>query len=241
MIRVNCDIGEREPDNPVDIEIMNYIHIANIACGGHAGDGETVRVFRDLAEKNDVEVAAHLSYPDKENFGRLSMDISIEDQLLSLDEQYKMMPDVKMVKFHGALYNDCSADSELAEALAQWLGKNNIAKIITPHNSELAKFSEKLGIKVLAEAFAERRYNYCEQSGRLSLVSRQKDYASIHDCDEAVENSRSIVQDGQINSVVEADDGSTIRKWVPIKADTICIHSDSVISLDLAKTLSEMK
>lgn len=240
MIKINCDIGEREPDNQTDIQLMQLIHIANIACGGHAGDAETVAVFRKLAAENNVEVAAHLSYPDRENFGRTSMDISIGDLKKSLDEQYQMMPDVKMVKFHGGLYNDCSADAELAGQLCEWLIENGIRKIITPDESELAKAAETKGLTVVAEAFAERRYDYNPETGRLALVNRMKPYACINDCDEAVEHSGHIVNDGFLNAVIELDNGTTRTEKINIKAETICIHSDSDIALELAEKLSKL-
>ena len=240
MIKINCDIGEREPDNKIDIELMKYIHIANIACGGHAGDEETVAVFRQLAKENNVEVAAHLSYPDRENFGRASIDITIENLKKSLDEQYKMMPDVKMVKFHGGLYNDCSSDSVLACHLCQWLLANGIKRIITPDKSELAKAAEASGLTVVPEAFAERRYDFNPETKLLSLVNRKKSYACIHDCDEAVEHSGNIVTDGFLNAVIELEDGSTKTEKIDIKAETICIHSDSEIAIELALKLSQL-
>ena len=239
MIKINCDIGEREPDNQIDIQLMKYIDIANIACGGHAGDEETVAVFRTLAKKNNVDVAAHLSYPDRENFGRVSMDISIEGLKNSLDEQYQMMPDVKMVKFHGGLYNDCSADSVLAGHLCQWLVANGIERIITPDKSELAKAADASGLVVVPEVFAERRYDFNPETKCLSLVNRKKSYACIHDCDEAVEHSKNIVNDGFLNAVIELEDGSIKIEKINIKAETICIHSDSEIALELALKLSK--
>lgn len=240
MIRINCDIGEREPDNKVDIELMNYIHIANIACGGHAGNEETVSVFRKLARENDVEVSAHLSYPDRANFGRVSMDISIGDLKKSLDEQYKMMPDIKMVKFHGGLYNDCSRDPVLAEHLCQWLVANEIEKIITPDQSELANAVVAGGLSVIPEAFAERRYDYNPETRRLSLVDRRKPYASIHDCSEALEHSANILNKGFLNAITELEDGTIKTDKRSISAETICIHSDSEIALELALKLSEL-
>lgn len=240
MIKINCDIGEREPDNKVDIELMKYIHIANIACGGHAGDEETIAVFRGLAEEHGVETAAHLSYPDRENFGRVSMDISIDALKKSLDEQYRLMPDVKMVKFHGGLYNDCSADPVLAAHLCKWLIANDIGRIITPDQSELAKAGAENGLTVVAEAFAERRYDYNPETQRLSLVSRKKPYACIHDCDEAVEHSGNILNGGFLNAIIEHEDGTLKTDKVNISAETICIHSDSEIALELARKLSEL-
>lgn len=238
MIRINCDIGEREPDNPVDIELMKHIHIANIACGGHAGDEETIAVFRRLAIENDVAVAAHLSYPDRENFGRISMDIPPEDLLASLDTQFRLMPDVKMVKFHGGLYNDSAKDSELANLLATWLFENGIDTVITPENSEMAMAASDKGIRVIAEAFAERTYDFNPESGRLSLVNRSKSYACIHECEAAVLHAETILNKGVVEAYIDTGDEPPKRELVPIHAETICIHSDSVIALELAARLA---
>lgn len=240
MIRINCDIGEREPDNKTDIELMKHIHIANIACGGHAGDEETVAVFRRLAKEYNVGVAAHLSYPDKENFGRVSMDISEKNLLKALDEQYKMMPDVKMVKFHGGLYNDCAGDKELARLLADWLSENSIEAVITPDKSEMAKAASVAGIRVISEAFAERAYNFDPGTGRLSLVSRAKKYACIHDCEAAVAHSEMILKNGVVEAYVDTGEGDPKREKAAINAETICIHSDSVIALELASRLADL-
>jgi 5-oxoprolinase (ATP-hydrolysing) subunit A len=238
VININCDIGERGADHPVDLQLMTLIQIANVACGGHAGDRESVTAFRKLADQNGVKVAAHLSYPDRENFGRQSIDISPENLQAALDDQYQMMPDVKTVKFHGALYNDACVDDQLALNLTEWLLGNGITEVITPFDSLLADSCRKNHILVLAEAFAERRYAWSEETGRLSLVSRKYDFASIHDCDEAVQHAVDIVKNRQVNATIENDAGEIKRKIVPIQAETICIHSDSVIALELAQKLA---
>lgn len=238
MININCDIGERGADHPIDIQLMTLIQIANIACGGHAGDRESVIAFRNLAVENGVEVAAHLSYPDRENFGRTSMDISPETLKATLDDQYQMMPDVKMIKFHGALYNDACADNKRALVLIEWLLGKEITHVITPFDSLLADSCRETHISVVAEAFAERRYTWSEETGRLSLVNRKHDYASIQDCDEAVRHAVDIVKNHQVNAFIENNTGNAGRKLVPIQAETICIHSDSIIALELAQKLA---
>jgi UPF0271 protein len=238
MIKINCDIGERGPDHPIDVALMGHIDIANIACGGHAGDRASVKAFRHLAVHNNVAVAGHLSYPDRENFGRCSMDIDMGDLLASLDGQYQMMPDIKMIKFHGALYNDSCADPALSKGLSVWLQKNGITCIITPADSALARYCGESGIQVLAEAFAERRYDYSVETGRLSLVKRSKSYACIHDCGKAVAHTTQIITNGSVDAIVESPDGSTGIRTVAIAADTVCIHSDSHIALELAEKLA---
>lgn len=240
MIRINCDIGERGPENETDLALMRHIHIANIACGGHAGDQRSVEVFRKLAVENGVEVSGHLSYPDKEDFGRRSLDIPIRDLLDSLDDQYQLVPDMKRIKFHGALYNDSVVSKELAEALASWLKDRGITEVIAPRQSQMAETSAALGIKVLAEAFAERRYTLHPETGQPVLVSRSWDYASIRECDEAVAHTKNIIINHQVEVVIESSDGSLEHRMVPLEADTICIHSDSVISLELASALSTL-
>lgn len=239
MTKINCDIGERGPHHEVDLKLMDYIHIANIACGGHAGDRESISVFRQLADKNGVEIAGHLGYPDRENFGRVSLDLPSGQLLDALNEQYDHIPDIKMIKFHGALYNDSCADPELAATLAGWLKENGITRIITGFKSELAKACSPYAIRILREAFAERRYAWSTTTGQLSLVKRGHPEACITDCGEAVNQTLSIVQQQQVSAFVDIESESGEQRLIPLKADTICIHSDSVISLELAEKLAE--
>ncbi len=237
MITVNCDIGERGPDHPIDIELMNYIDIANIACGGHAGDAESVAVFKKIADAGGVKISAHLSYPDRGNFGRVTVEMEIHDLLRSLEEQLDLLGGGESVKFHGALYNDSVTDSRLASDLALWLKRMNVKEIIAPADSELAAFCVDEGIKIIAEAFAERRYDYDSLSGRLTLVSRKEAYASITALQEALDHAFGIIKKGTVNPYIE---GKPQLLEVPIKCDTICIHSDSEIALDLAKGLRDI-
>ncbi len=240
MIKINCDIGERDPDHPTDVELMRHVHIANIACGGHAGDEKSVEAFSRLAEQNGVEITAHLSYPDRENFGRTTPDITIDELLSSLQDQIRLMPTVKSVKFHGALYNDSVVNSSLATALSKWLKKTGIQSVITPFDSELARSCLELGLNPIYEAFAERNYAFDPASKRLTLVSRKKPYASITDCGEALEQSISILQYKQVNAVIGGSVDGMERVKIPLKADTLCIHSDSDIALELAVSLAAL-
>ena len=82
---INCDIGERGSQHPTDLELMNHIGMANIACGGHAGDEESIAVFSRIAKEKGLQIAAHLAYPDRLNFGRVSMTIAVKELLAGLD------------------------------------------------------------------------------------------------------------------------------------------------------------
>ena len=168
-MKINCDIGERGIDNLTDLALMKLIDIANIACGGHAGDQQSVDFFRDLAQRNNVLITAHLSYPDKKNFGRLSMAISKEHLLSSLDAQYSLLRDVKAVKFHGALYNDLNNNAQLANWIFEWLQINKIQLLLCPQNSILASLCQGQ-IKVMPELFAERAYIY--ENNQFALMPR---------------------------------------------------------------------
>ncbi len=237
MILLNCDIGERGPHHSLDDQLMQTIHIANIACGGHAGDARSIAWYRELAEKYKVSISAHLSYPDRDHFGRVSMDISPERLESSLDEQYTRLSDIKMIKFHGALYNDACKDQSLASLLTRWLLRQDIGTVLTLPGSELDKACTQAGITVMREAFAERRYCIDPDTGKLSLVSRDKVTASIQELEEAREHAENIIHRHQVEAIMEDPDGQIKYKWVGLTCDTLCIHSDSEIALELARRL----
>jgi UPF0271 protein len=115
-----------------------------------------------------------------------------------------------------------------------------IEAVVTPFDSEVAKAAALLGLKVISEAFAERRYDYNPAKKQLTLVSRRKSYASIKDCEEAVKHVLKIVKSGKVSAYIEENDGTTTVAEVPIEAETICIHSDSEIALELAIRLSAL-
>ncbi len=242
MIRINCDIGERGPDHPVDRELISWIDIANLACGGHAGDPGSVEAFRRLADARGVLVSAHLSYPDRENFGRRSLDIPVARLLESLEEQYTLLPEVTLVKFHGALYNDSCRRADLARDLASWLRGTACRTVITLPDSPLAEACRAVEMGVMAEAFAERRYRTVPGEDRVVLVSRDKPYASIHDLEEATAHAEGIIRRGEVIALEEGDpDGEYSRRRTGgLLVDTICIHSDSTIALPLAQRLASL-
>lgn len=226
---INCDIGERGADHPVDRELMSVIHIANVACGGHAGDADSMAVFRDLAQKNGVKVSAHLSYPDREGFGRRSMNLSRKDLYSALDLQVSRVPGVERIKFHGALYTDSARDPNLAETLVAWLDYHQIKILLCPPHSCLANLAEQCGIEVLPEAFLDRRYQW-SKNHELSLVPRTYPDACISDISVAMEQAKQLL----CNRQVIALDGEAY----PLEAKTLCIHSDSPIALELAREVT---
>jgi 5-oxoprolinase (ATP-hydrolysing) subunit A len=234
-ILINCDIGERGADHPVDRDLMRYIDIANIACGGHAGDAASVSAFTGLAAAQGVEICAHLSYPDRANFGRLPMAIGTRALLEALDFQLAALPGVKRIKFHGALYNESVVNPALASDLAGWLARHGLALVLTQADSELDLSCRDHGVTVLSEAFAERRYQLLPGTTRLVLMNRNHPRAVIDNLAQAVEQAMEIacrarVAVGEVNDTVQ---------WATLRCETLCIHSDSPIALELARALHD--
>jgi len=239
-ILLNIDVGERGPDHAGDRALIPYADIVNVACGGHAGSAESVDSIRAMAEESNIMVAAHVSYPDKANFGRTTVRMPFPQLRDSLDAQLAMLPGVKAVKCHGALYNDCCSDAELARNVGQWLASAKISRVITLKGSELDRQCQRVGIRVLSEAFAERRYTYSQSTRQLSLVSRKEPNACIADLAEALENVRTMVHCGQVKAFIADSARQPEVRMVGLDADTICIHSDSPIALELAEGVAQL-
>ncbi len=219
---INCDIGERGVAHVIDDKLMSMIDIANIACGGHAGNEESVMYYVSLAKKNHVKITAHLSYPDVANFGRKVLDISERELLKSLDEQYALIANVEAVKFHGALYNEANINKDLAILLLQWLENNQIKEILTPSNSLLNILNSN--IKVIHEAFLDR--SYIIKDDKLQLSPRSLPNAVITDPDLALKQFKDIKNGQLLNQ--------------KLKADTLCLHSDNIKAIEILEAIKSV-
>lgn len=227
MLKINCDIGERGLAHPVDDKLMALIDIANIACGGHAGDIASIDYYVELARQNNVIVTSHLSYPDRENFGRKKIAIGEQELIHSLDQQYHLLTCGK-VKFHGALYHESSHNPLLVPLIVEWLVTNAIKVIIAPPQSLLAECAAAQGINVWQEGFIERGYHLF--AGHLDLIPRGIPGAELNSVAAAVKQFQQL-REGRLL----INDQAVITRF-----DTACIHSDSEIALELANTLKEL-
>jgi UPF0271 protein len=223
MMLINCDIGERGVAHPVDDQLMQYIDIANIACGGHAGNQHSVDYYYALAIKNKIKSSVHLSYPDPKNFGRVNMNISDKQLLNALDQQYDLLTEVTRLKFHGALYNEANHNKKLAQLLMHWAITAGITEILTPQYSQLVNYAQEM--RIIYEVFLDRRYLYENHS--LLLQNRAKANAMIIETDQVMKQYHHFNQ-GQL---IIAD------QCYPIQADTACIHSDSPNALTLIRAI----
>ncbi len=224
-IDLNCDMGEL-PEAIADgtqEALLRSITSANIACGGHAGDSQTMRTTTLQAMHAGVAVGAHPGYPDRANFGRLELQMPLAVLTDSICEQVRSLAEIAAacgarlvhVKPHGALYNQAVKNRNLAAAIAKGVAAWSKAVVFVGlAGSPMLDAFRQAGFTVAAEAFADRRY---QPDG--TLRSRRFDDALIRDSAAAARQALSIVQRG----VVIAHDGSEVK----LTAQTICIHGDT--------------
>ncbi|WP_034887988.1 5-oxoprolinase subunit PxpA [Gillisia sp. Hel_I_29] len=230
-IHINCDLGE---GGKFDAQLMSLISACNIACGGHAGDQNLMLQTIRMAMKNQVEIGAHPSYPDKENFGRKILNISNSDlkksicsQVLSLMKIAKNEgAKISHFKPHGALYNEAAKDENIAQIVVDSILKLDESLILyAPQNSIIADLA-KTKVEVFFEAFVDRNYN-----PDYSLVSREKSNALITKKEEVFKHVFSMFS----ASKIRCENGEEITSF----ADTFCLHSDTENSVNIMRYLKE--
>ena len=231
-IDINCDLGEGLGN---ESDLLPYISSCNIACGGHAGDENLMRTVASEASKYGVKVGAHPAYPDRENFGRVSMTIPREELSESIQSQLKSMTAIlktlrvplNHIKPHGALYNDIAADASLAEAFLESISAYKPDVLLyLPFRSRASEIAIKKGFRVFFEAFADRNYNE-----DLSLVSRKLQNAII-------ESPKAVLRH-LINMIHKKAVVTITGKKVEIEADTFCVHGDTPSALQILMYLSK--
>jgi len=212
---------------------MPLISSANIACGVHAGDAESMREAVALAIEHGVAIGAHPSFPDREHFGRREMQLGAGDLHQCIVAQIESLVRVaqkqgarlRHVKPHGALYNMAVRDGALAESIARAVHAFDPSLILFAlPGSELVRAGEACGLAVAVEGFADRSY---EPDG--SLTPRSREGAVIHDVPSAVDRAVRMAIDGRIT----ASDGSEIV----MRVQTICIHGDTPGAPQLAREI----
>jgi len=218
IIDLNVDMGE---GYAIEKALLPLIQSCNISCGGHAGSLSERKELIKLAQMNKVKIGAHPSYPDKENFGRVSLTmkpekitINIKKQLSDLIDLLDQPGKLHHVKLHGALYNDCVTDFTLSEVVVSVIKEvAPTAKLFTIPNCALHRVAEKNGICVWKEAFLDRGY-----TAEGKLQPRNLPGAILKNGKDMFQQFISIALHNKVQTV----DGN----WIPMKADTYCIHSD---------------
>jgi len=236
-ININCDLGEKSKhhSNKYDPDLLEIVNSANVACGYHAGDEETMDQVVKISKKNGVSIGAHPSFNDPENFGRERMNLSSSEIKKLIIDQYEILQKIALkhgenvshMKPHGALNNMACEDIELALILAKTIKDINKDLIyLVPTGSKMQEAAKKLDMKFACEIFADRNY---EDDG--NLVSRKKSHALITDPEEAKKHVLKMVQTQSLNC--------HSGKQIPCEIDSVCIHGDNLSSLATAKSIKE--
>ncbi|WP_242157600.1 5-oxoprolinase subunit PxpA [Aestuariivivens sediminis] len=232
IIDINADVGEGLDNENLLIPLISS---CNIACGGHAGDDETMERVIALAKTHGVKVGAHPSFPDKENFGRAVMDMpyaalfkSLEDQVCRLIANLdKAHVSLHHIKPHGALYNIIAKDQNTAMVIIELLKSFAFpVYLYVPYRSVIADLAIKNHVPIIYEAFADRNYN-----DDLSLVSRQEPNALIEDADAMFHHIYKMVKEKKVKTVN--------GKNIPIQAHTFCVHGDTPNAIHLLESVRQ--
>ncbi|AIX50590.1 MULTISPECIES: 5-oxoprolinase subunit PxpA [Pantoea] len=229
-IDLNADLGEGSSS---DRELLMLVSSANIACGFHAGDAQTMLQSVRWANASGVAIGAHPGFPDRENFGRTAMQLPPETvyaQMIYQIGALKSMTESEgarlfHVKPHGMLYNQAAADPQLADAIARAVRAVDAQLILVGlAGSELIAAGARYGLRTREEVFADRGYL---ASG--ALVPRSQPGALIEDAGQALAQTLAMVKQQQVQSVS--------GEWVAVNAETVCLHGDGAHALQFARTL----
>ncbi len=203
--------------------LLQYVSAINIACGGHAGDDESMRKCVAAAvSQGGIAIGAHPSYVDREHFGRRALDVPLEKLRRDLITQLAALQGVanefdatiNHIKPHGALYHAAAKERRIAEAVVEAaLACRLRGAIVGPAGSELLDAAIAANLPTLREAFVDRQY---EPDG--SLTSRERPDALISDPAEAVEQARRIVEQGEVVT--------TAGIAISLPCDMLCVHGD---------------
>jgi len=236
-ININCDLGEKSKFHSTknDPDLLKIVNSANIACGYHAGDKETMNRVIEISKTNQVSIGAHPSFNDPENFGRKKINLNSSEVTKLIIDQYEILQkiaqnhneNVTHIKPHGALNNMACEDLELATTIAKAINSINKDIIfLVPTGSKMELAGKKLNMKIACEIFADRNY---EDDG--NLVSRSKDHALITDPEVAKKHVLNMVKNQALNCYS--------GKQIPCEIDSVCIHGDNRSSLATAKSIKE--
>lgn len=218
--QINCDLGEGVA---WEEEIFPFVDVASLACGGHFGNQESLDASLALAIKYHKKVGAHPSYPDRENFGRVSISIPFGELIESIKQQIEWFKEsagahnltLDHIKFHGALYNDAAKDSDLAHLLTGFLKENYPeTPLLVPPHSQLEKRAQEKGVLIRLEVFADRAY-----TADYLLSSRSIKGSLLKDLDSVEPQVKRLLFEGQLLSMEGIQ--------LPIQADTLCFHGDN--------------
>ncbi len=230
VVDLNADLGEGAGH---DDELLEFVTSANIACGFHAGDADTIHRSIEAARDHGVAVGAHPSLFDRENFGRKELPVTPEEVCDAVTYQLGVFSAItealgvrpNHVKPHGALYHIAARDERIAGAVAHAITSTDRTLILfAPDGSALARMAEASGLKIAGEVFADR--NYLADG---TLVPRTRLDALLYDPVEAAARVLRMLRDDKVRSVDGVD--------IDVQAETVCVHGDTPGAVEFARAL----
>jgi 5-oxoprolinase (ATP-hydrolysing) subunit A len=234
-IDLNADVGEATDEAGIAAErtLMGLVTSVHVACGGHAGDDDSMTSTVAFALSHDVQVGAHPSYPDRLGFGRQPMEIDRGELGRSLSEQLAALrricraagTEVASVKAHGALYEEVGKGGAVYEtfrdAVRDSVGADTA--LVLPSGCRALAMVLRDGLVAREEGFCDRAYR-----GDGGLVSRSEPGAVLTEPAAAAAQALSLAR-----GAVVAGDGCVLTLWV----DTLCIHGDSPGAVAIASAV----
>ncbi|MGJ8635688.1 MAG: LamB/YcsF family protein [Phycisphaerales bacterium] len=224
-VYLGCDTGEAEagPGRDIELALLPYVSAVNIACGGHAGDADSMREAIRAASQHGCLIGAHPSYPDRDGFGRRDIEVdrrtlesSIREQLSRFAQiAVELDASISMIKAHGALYHAVASDVELG--YWYWSVCESViplARFVGPFGSPVLVEFRSSGIPVLAEGFCDRAY---EMDGTL----RHRD------------------ETGSMISAPELAAAQAERLVNTSNCQLLCVHSDSEGAIGIARAVRD--
>lgn len=234
-IDLNADMGESFGPWTMgnDAELLNIVSSANIACGFHAGDADTMATTMALAVENDVGIGAHPGFADLQGFGRRRIQLSNRELANLVTYQLgaaqamatRAGGHVRHLKLHGALSNMASENAEMARvcySAALDIDPDLIIMVLS--GTAMEQVAQDLGCRYAGEIFADRGYN-----DDATLVARGTPGAMITDPDVAAQRILHMLDAGGIIS--------TNGHVIPCRIDTICLHGDGPSAVPMARDL----
>lgn len=231
-VDLNADLGE---GMGTDDDLLGIVSSASIACGGHAGDAQTIRHILKLCKARRIRAGAHPGYADRPRFGRFRLALPLEQTIAQVRDQMFLIRHIasevdvplSYVKLHGALANQTAEETAMAVAVfaaVQEMDQN--MAVLALDNSEQVRAAKAVGLPLIREAYADRAYTPAGM-----LVPRSEEGAVIHDPEAVIERCIRLAKHGEIVAI----DGTVLKSG----ARSICLHGDTPGAVDLAREVHD--
>ncbi|RZF98638.1 5-oxoprolinase subunit PxpA [Pseudoalteromonas sp. CO348] len=234
---LNCDLGESFGawKMGLDEHVMPHIDMANVACGFHAGDPDVLAQTLKLVNTHQVTLGAHPSYPDRQGFGRRSMQLSEQEIINALHYQIAAIEGMakvqgltlNYVKPHGALYNDMMKSQRILscviKAISHYPSELKLMVLTTAQQASHQQLADDYNVSLIFEAFADRLYT---DEG---LLTPRSEAGAVHDKSALLAQVKQLHQQGSVTTAS--------GKSLSLRADTLCVHGDNEASIALIEEI----